>query len=330
MARKRMIDPDFWIDSDIAELPFAGRLLYIGLWNFADDRGVLPYQPKQIRAQIFPYDAGIEVEALLEQLMKLGKLTVFEVDGSQFLYVKNFLRHQTIKRPTYKYPAPPELSTCPDNPPTCSAQIPNNVRTCAEHVLLNRKEEKGKEGEENIPDTGIVYAPAHEEAPAPPQSKDDIHYGYRATSGSRKSAEEFIRHVEALFGVYPFSNRQIGDKTADRTKEELAAILRILSTDEALGIVRERYDARLQETKGADRPTNLVWYMPALKEAFFAKDRALEVAERRRDEERKRKRRDPADEPISIGKMLEKELSPEERAAKFREIKERIAKAGRV
>ena len=160
----------------------------------------------------------------------------------------------------------------------------------------------------------------------------DIVYpaGWEPTEEGREKVNGLLHEIEALLGVWPISSRQHGNGEADVMKEELAAILRLLSADEVVEIVRREMEARVAETKGADRPVNLKFYMRAIKDAFYARDRQLEDEERRRDEERKRKRRDPADEPISIGKMLEKELSPEERAAKFREIKERIAKAGRV
>ena len=38
--RRRVIDPAFWSDSKITELSFNARLLYIGLWQYADDEGL--------------------------------------------------------------------------------------------------------------------------------------------------------------------------------------------------------------------------------------------------------------------------------------------------
>ena len=40
MARKRMIDPKFWTDDKIIEMEPICRLLFIGIWNFADDKGL--------------------------------------------------------------------------------------------------------------------------------------------------------------------------------------------------------------------------------------------------------------------------------------------------
>ncbi|MDY6796981.1 MAG: hypothetical protein SWK76_17115 [Actinomycetota bacterium] len=177
-------------------------------------------------------------------------------------------------------------------------------------------------------------------SPPPPAShnppgSEDTHFGYVATNRSRKRATELVTKVEELFAVYPFSNRQIGNGEAEKTKEELAAILRLLSVDEALEVVRERYAQRLKETKGVDRPTNLVWYMPALKDAFFKRDREKEDEERKRDEEKRRRRRESEEEPRAIADLVEEALSPEEKeaararaAGKFREIKEMIKAKG--
>ena len=41
MARIRTIKPQFWDDLKIGRLSRDARLLYIGLWNFADDLGVV-------------------------------------------------------------------------------------------------------------------------------------------------------------------------------------------------------------------------------------------------------------------------------------------------
>ena len=56
MARKRMVSPEIWTDDKIIELTIEERLLFIGMWNFADDEGVMTNKPKQIKAQIFPID----------------------------------------------------------------------------------------------------------------------------------------------------------------------------------------------------------------------------------------------------------------------------------
>ena len=47
-----MIDPKFWTDDKIIELDPLCRLLFIGIWNFADDSGVNLNNSKVLKAEI--------------------------------------------------------------------------------------------------------------------------------------------------------------------------------------------------------------------------------------------------------------------------------------
>jgi hypothetical protein len=56
MPRIRSIHPDFFRDDDLAKLPPMARLLYAGLWVYADRDGRIEYNPTRLKADIFPYD----------------------------------------------------------------------------------------------------------------------------------------------------------------------------------------------------------------------------------------------------------------------------------
>ena len=56
MARKRMIKPEFFVDERIMDLPIPARILFIGMWVYADDEGIFKNSPKQLKVQIFPSD----------------------------------------------------------------------------------------------------------------------------------------------------------------------------------------------------------------------------------------------------------------------------------
>ena len=124
MARKRMIDPEFWSDEEIGKWSFSTRLLYIGLWNFADDKGRFKAANALLKAQIFPYDSKVDMEKLKKELNR--KIQWYEVNGLQYGHICNFLKHQRIDRPTEsKLPTPPpfdDISTSPqrDVPPNIS------------------------------------------------------------------------------------------------------------------------------------------------------------------------------------------------------------------
>lgn len=105
MARKRMIDPEFWLDEELALLSFQARLLYIGLWNICDDNhATLPNRPDWIKAQIFPYEALNIHEHLLE-LQSCDKIIEFKLEGQSYWYIKNFFKYQKVDHPSKpKYP----------------------------------------------------------------------------------------------------------------------------------------------------------------------------------------------------------------------------------
>lgn len=57
MARNRMLNPEFWLDEEIAKLSPHARLLYMGLWGICDDNyATFPNRVEWIKAQIFPYE----------------------------------------------------------------------------------------------------------------------------------------------------------------------------------------------------------------------------------------------------------------------------------
>lgn len=70
MSRIRSIKPDFWASEQIMALPRDARLLFIGIWNFADDAGRFKWSPGTLRAQIFPGDLDVTVP-MVEQWLAL-------------------------------------------------------------------------------------------------------------------------------------------------------------------------------------------------------------------------------------------------------------------
>jgi hypothetical protein len=80
--RTRLLRPEFWSDELMASLPRDVRLVYMGLWNLADDAGYLERRPRAIAAALFPYDGMAEREALidgaLELLVREGRVLYLE------------------------------------------------------------------------------------------------------------------------------------------------------------------------------------------------------------------------------------------------------------
>jgi hypothetical protein len=109
MARIRSIKPDFWTSEQVMECSPIARLMFIGLWNFADDHGRLPSAPKTIKAQVFPGDDinSDAVRGMIDELSSNGLVQVYVVDDKEYLFITGW-RHQKIdKRQAAKYPEPP-------------------------------------------------------------------------------------------------------------------------------------------------------------------------------------------------------------------------------
>ena len=104
MARKRMIKPEFWTDEKIIELPIPGRLLFIGLLNFADDEGIFRNSPKSIKCEIFPADTSPcpdDIKEYIDLMINLKLIVQGEdQDGNELLKIKNWHDHQKINHPT--------------------------------------------------------------------------------------------------------------------------------------------------------------------------------------------------------------------------------------
>lgn len=110
MARIRTIKPEFWTSEQVMECSPNARLLFIGLWNFADDRGRMALSPKRIKAQVFPSDdfTSADVRRMIDELTSNGLLRTYVVDDDEYLAVTGW-HHQKIDRPQdARTPEPPD------------------------------------------------------------------------------------------------------------------------------------------------------------------------------------------------------------------------------
>jgi uncharacterized phage protein (TIGR02220 family) len=107
--RARNIKPGFFDNETLAKLGPCGQILFEGLWCLADRDGRLENRPARIKVKISPYYEpflGLTVnpplnngeptviERLIHQLTTLGFLTLYDVNGNQYIQIMNFLKHQ--------------------------------------------------------------------------------------------------------------------------------------------------------------------------------------------------------------------------------------------
>lgn len=113
MARIRSIKPEFWTSTQVMECSPTARLLFIGLWNFCDDRGRHPLAPKRIKAEIFPGDdfTSENILGMIDELSRNGLISIYAVDGVEFFHITGW-RHQKIDKPQDpKYPGPEKANS---------------------------------------------------------------------------------------------------------------------------------------------------------------------------------------------------------------------------
>ncbi len=132
MARNRTIAPDFWTWEAVIDCAPMTRLLFIGLWNFADDHGVQPLRPRTIRMQVFPGDEidNDAVCAMIDELAARNLVHVYEVEGVEYLAVVDWaLHHRVGKRARRRFPADPSAPLPEPPPPPAPAPVhaPSNV-----------------------------------------------------------------------------------------------------------------------------------------------------------------------------------------------------------
>lgn len=93
MARSRNIKPGFFSNEHLADLDFAARLLFIGMWTEADREGRLEDRPKRLKMALFPAD-NVDIDGMLEALELKGFIRRYEACGVKAIQVVNWSKHQ--------------------------------------------------------------------------------------------------------------------------------------------------------------------------------------------------------------------------------------------
>jgi hypothetical protein len=124
MARDRKLPSDFWTWEAVIDCAAMTRLLFLGLWNFADSFGVQPLRPRTIRLQVFPGDPidEAQVRAMIDELVARGLLRIYVADEAEYLEIVDWRQIQRVgKRARRRYPGDPSR---PDPVPEPAAEPP--------------------------------------------------------------------------------------------------------------------------------------------------------------------------------------------------------------
>ncbi|WP_017602232.1 hypothetical protein [Nocardiopsis lucentensis] len=118
MPRIRTIKPEYWSSPGIENISPWSRLLFIAMWNWADDAGRGTCQLKELQAFAFPYDeddTAPEVATMagfkqtLAQVREQYDVVFYKVGGRPYYAIPSWRKHQRNERTAQsKHPAPEE------------------------------------------------------------------------------------------------------------------------------------------------------------------------------------------------------------------------------
>lgn len=97
-----MIKPEFWDDAEISEVSLEANLLFIGMWNFADDKGIIEADASYIKSKVFPRREDLrkaQVIQWIDQLKKARFLVPLKYKEKSYYVIRTFGVHQKIDKP---------------------------------------------------------------------------------------------------------------------------------------------------------------------------------------------------------------------------------------
>jgi hypothetical protein len=94
MARARNLKPALFKNEILGVADPMLTLLFEGLWLLADREGRLEDRVLRIKAELFPYREGIDVNSMLNWLNKNGFIVRYTAGDSSFIQIENFVKHQ--------------------------------------------------------------------------------------------------------------------------------------------------------------------------------------------------------------------------------------------
>lgn len=113
MARARNIKPGLFKNEVLGTLDPFVTLLFAGLWTLADKSGILEDRPLRIKAELFPYRDGFDINGYLTVLEREGFIHRYEHAGIKLLQIAKFREHQNPHH-TEKDSIYPDYSTTCD------------------------------------------------------------------------------------------------------------------------------------------------------------------------------------------------------------------------
>jgi hypothetical protein len=170
VSRIRSIKPDFWQSPKVGRVCRDARLLFIALWNEADDEARLVDSPKRLAGVAFPHDEDVtaaDVRGWLDELERARLLRRYVVDDGAYIVIHGW-DHQKISHPTAsRLPPPPPT---PEVLPKSSGVIPEPSVKPPESLRPDR--DLGLDQDQDLMGGGAGGAPRPAAPEPPPQQQE--------------------------------------------------------------------------------------------------------------------------------------------------------------
>lgn len=118
MPRIRTIKPEFAQSEAIGRLTRDARLLFVQLWTLCDDHGCCRAAVPVLAGQLYAYDndAAELLPGWLAELEREGFVGLYEVEGSRYLAIVGWAKHQRVDNAGKRLvPPPPSADPEPEN-----------------------------------------------------------------------------------------------------------------------------------------------------------------------------------------------------------------------
>lgn len=133
MARARNLKPGFFVNEYLGTCDPLEALFFEGLWTLADRYGRLENRPLRMKAQIFPYRnlTTQVITGFVQNLSVHGFLTLYTINGQDFIEVCNFSKHQNPHKNEKggDIPKPPQPPESKDSSSSSSNYGSDQVKT---------------------------------------------------------------------------------------------------------------------------------------------------------------------------------------------------------
>lgn len=159
MPRIRTVKPEFWDSPSTARASAVARLLYIAMWNWADDYGRGTANLKELEGFAFPNDDVEELSGgksrkfrdTVEEVSECFGVVFYTVRGRPYYAIPSWDDHQkTERKARSKHPGPDEADSPPDKGKQSSGGNSSTFRRDAEEAPISSGAGTGEEGNRGI------------------------------------------------------------------------------------------------------------------------------------------------------------------------------------